>query len=81
MKVVYSLFFTSTHFSPFLGWLYGTEAEIGSAFMTLQNIPLLHVTFNKKEAPLLFSKWRPSHSLVQSLLKASANDHTHTAEI
>lgn len=47
-------FFASTYFSPFLHWLYETEAEIGGAFMTPQNLLLLHLIFSKKQAPLLF---------------------------
>lgn len=80
-------FFTSTHFSPFLGWPYRTEAEIGGAFMTLQN--LLHYTwFSIKSQQLCFameviafsasvpaksfSKWLHSHSRDLTGLPVSA---------
>lgn len=48
------LFFTSTRFCLFLHWLCETEAEIGGDFMTLQNLLLLYLIFNKKQAPLSF---------------------------
>lgn len=47
-------FFISTRFSPFLRWLYKNEAEVGGAFMTLQNLLLLHLIFSEKQAPLSF---------------------------